>query len=179
MGGPNIFVSVGEPTTDEQEQFVRAIEARLKSEGMEPCTVGRNFFDADSPLKTVVNLMDGCSGAVIIALERTFFPAGISRRGGTREASLSNVKFATPWNQIEAGMAYSRGLPLLVIVENGIKSEGLLEPGYDWYVQSVKPELSALTTVQFNGVLAGWKKKSKRFNQDSSRGQKSRLQIKP
>jgi hypothetical protein len=47
----------------------------------------------------------------------------------------------------------------LVIVESGIKSEGLLERGYDWYVQWVKPEAAALNTSEFNGVLASWKQK--------------------
>ena len=56
-------------------------------------------------------------------------------------------------------MAYSRGHPLLVIVEKGIKSEGLLERGYDWYVQSVNPVPSALATTEFSGVLSSWKQK--------------------
>lgn len=56
-------------------------------------------------------------------------------------------------------MAYSRGHPLLVIVEKGIKSEGLLERGYDWYVQSVTPNSSALATTEFSGVLSSWKQK--------------------
>src|SRR5262245_17675978 len=56
-------------------------------------------------------------------------------------------------------MAYSRGHPLMVIVEHGIKSEGLLERGYDWYVQWVKPDPAALNTAEFNGVLASWKQK--------------------
>jgi hypothetical protein len=54
-------------------------------------------------------------------------------------------------------MAYSRGLPLLVIVEHGLKSEGLLEHGYDWYVQSVDLDQSSLTSLEFNGVLASWR----------------------
>lgn len=56
-------------------------------------------------------------------------------------------------------MAYSRNHPLLVIVESGLKSEGLLERGNDWYVQWVKPESAALSTTEFNGVLASWKQK--------------------
>ena len=56
-------------------------------------------------------------------------------------------------------MAYSRNHPLRVIVENGLKSEGLLERGNDWYVQWVKPEAAALSTTEFNGVLASWKQK--------------------
>ena len=56
-------------------------------------------------------------------------------------------------------MAYSGGLPLLVIVESGLRSEGLLERGHDWYVQWVKPDGSALNSNEFNGVLASWKSK--------------------
>lgn len=56
-------------------------------------------------------------------------------------------------------MSYARGLPLMVVVEAGLKSEGLLERGYDWYVQWVNPEAAALTSNEFNGVLASWKQK--------------------
>ena len=63
----------------------------------------------------------------------------------------------TPWNHIEAAMAYGRGHPLLVIVERRLKSEGLLEQGYDWFVQRVDVSSAALTTLEFNGVLADWK----------------------
>lgn len=159
MNELNVFLSVGGTATEQQEAFVRAVEDRLRSEGLIPHTVGRNTFSADAPLKTVTALLDECSGTVVIALERKFFPAGTERRGGPREALLSDVKLATAWNQIEAAMAYSRGHPLMIIVEQGICMEGLLEPGYDWYVQSVKPDVSALSTTEFNGVLSSWKQK--------------------
>jgi hypothetical protein len=44
-----------------------------------------------------------------------------------------------------------------VIVEDGLKDEGLLERGYDWYVQRVKCEPTALHSLEFNGVLSSWK----------------------
>ena len=47
----------------------------------------------------------------------------------------------------------------MVVVESGLKSEGLLERGNDWYVQWVKPDAAALSTTEFNGVLADWKRK--------------------
>jgi hypothetical protein len=65
----------------------------------------------------------------------------------------------TPWNQIEAAMTYARGLPLLVVVEAGLKSEGLLERGYDWYAQWLNLDVTALHSNEFNGVLASWKQK--------------------
>jgi hypothetical protein len=157
--GTKIFVSVGQVANDQQDQFIRSIEDRLRAEALIPQTVGRNVFSADRPLITIKECMDSCSGVVVVALERKFFSSGIERRGGPRETKLADIKLATPWNQIEAAMAYDRGIPLMVIVEEGVTEEGLLERGNDWYVQTVKPEPSALTSAEFNGVLASWKDK--------------------
>jgi len=155
----SVFVSVGTTATDPQERFVRAIEERLRSEGLTPHTLGRDTWSADAPLKVVTELMDRCVGVVVIALERAFYPAGTERRGGGDEAAVVNVKLPTSWNQIEAAMAYTRGLPIMVIAETGIKSEGLIDRGHDWHVQWVRPDVAALTTPEFNGVLASWKQK--------------------
>lgn len=159
MSELNIFVSVGGTATDQQEAFVRAVEDRLRIEGLIPHTVGRNAFSSDAPLKTITELLDKCSGTVVIALERTYFASGLEKRGGLQELLLSDIKLPTPWNQIEAAMAYSRGHPLMVIMEIGLKSEGLLERGNDWYVQWVNPDSAALNTAEFNGVIASWKQK--------------------
>jgi hypothetical protein len=156
-----VFVSVGSTSTKSQEDFVRAVEDRLRIEGLEPHTVGRNTFGSEAPLKTVTQLMDKCAGAVVIALERTYFAEGIDKRGGgeTRERILKDVRLPTTWNHIGAALSYAQGLPLLVIVEEGLKEEGLLERGYDWYVQRVKCEPTALHSLEFNGVLFSWKEK--------------------
>jgi len=155
----DIFVSVVATATTTQEDFVRAVEDRLRSEGLLPHTVGRNTFSSDAPLKAVTQLLSTCAGTVVIALERSYYPTGISKRGGPKEAKLEEVRLPTAWNQVEAAMAYATDHPLLVIVEAGITSEGLLERGYDWYVQSVALDRTALTSLEFNGVLASWKAK--------------------
>lgn len=155
----NVFVSVGSTSSPGQEEFVRAVEERLRAEGLVPQTVGRNVFSADSPFSAVTNLMDSCSGVVIIALERLHIENGTEKRGGSSQAKIANVKVATPWNQIEATMGYVRKLPLLVLVEEGVRADGLLEKGLDWYVQTVTLDRTSLTTTTFNGVLASWKQK--------------------
>ena len=96
----NVFVSVGGTATEKQEAFVRAVEGRLRSEGIVPHIVGRNTFSSDAPLKTITKLMDECSGAVVIALERTFFPSGTEKRGGPEQATITDVKLPTPWNRL-------------------------------------------------------------------------------
>ena len=159
MNELHVFVSVGGTANEVQESFVRAVEERLRSEGMVPHTVGRNTFSSDSPFKAVSDVMDQCAGVVVIALERLHFPAGTEKRGGDHAKPLTEVKLSTAWNQIEAAMAYRRGYPLLVLVEEGLRSDGLLEKGFDWYVQTVKLEAASLHSAVFNGVLADWKRK--------------------
>jgi hypothetical protein len=53
-----IFVSVGSTSSDQQEAFVCAVEARLRAEGLVPHTVGRNTFSSDAPLQAVTELMN-------------------------------------------------------------------------------------------------------------------------
>jgi hypothetical protein len=73
----DIFISVGATASSKQEEFVRAVEDRLRSEGFVPHTIGRNTYTADAPLKAITDLMDKCGGTVIIALERWLFPSGL------------------------------------------------------------------------------------------------------
>jgi hypothetical protein len=169
MDFPKVFISVGSTSNSQQEDFVGLIEDRLQSESLTPCTVGRNNFSADAPLKAVKELMNECSGILVIALERTFFEQGVEKRGGPNETGISQVKFATPWNQIESGMAYIKGPPILVIQEKGIRPEGLLEKGYDWYVMTVKLNRESITTPEFNGVLSSWKKKVEQYHNNRSK----------
>ncbi|SEO73128.1 hypothetical protein SAMN05192574_111161 [Mucilaginibacter gossypiicola] len=164
MDQPKVFISVGGTSTPQQEDFVKSIEDRLRSENLIPNTIGRNTFSSDSPLKSIKSLMDECSGILVIALERTYFESGIEKRGSVNEVTLSATKFATPWNQIESAIAYAKNLPILVIVEDGIRAEGLLEKGNDWYVMTAKLNQSSLSTVEFNGVLASWKNKVEALN---------------
>ncbi|NMH26495.1 hypothetical protein [Flavobacterium silvaticum] len=176
MEQKKVFISVGGTATTEQEDFVKLIEDRLRSENLIPSTVGRNNFTSDSPLKAVKELMNECSGILIIALERTYFENGIEKRGGSQETSLSQIKFSTPWNQIESGMAYAKGLPILVVLEKGLREEGLLERGYDWYIMRVLPNQQSLTTPEFNGVLASWKNKVEKYQLNKI---KSEVEINP
>jgi hypothetical protein len=153
-----IFVSVGSTFTTAQDRFVISVENHLRAQGFEPKTVGRNTFGSQQPLKAIEELMDSCSGVVVIALERKFIGTGVEKRGsGASEVSLSGMVIPTPWVQVEAAMAYSRRLPLLLIAEEGLHEEGLIDEGFDWYVQRLKPVPSSLGTTSFAGVFADWK----------------------
>jgi hypothetical protein len=91
------------------------------------------------------------------------------KRGSPNEKPLDGLNLPTAWNQIEATMAYTLGHPLLVLVENGLKSEGLLETGYDWYVQWIDLDVAVLSDHVFLAVFADWKKRTEQYQQDQKR----------
>lgn len=154
----NVYVSVGVYNTV-QEEFVKNVEERLRAEGLVPQTVGRNVFTADSPFLAVNELMDRCRGVVVIALERLHIESGVEKDGGPDKAPLRDVKVCTPWNHIEASLGYARRLPLLVIVQQGVRQDGFLEKTLGRNVQTVTLDKASLNSASFNGVLASWKDK--------------------
>lgn len=152
-----IFLSVGRTWTDAQETFVRRIEDHLRAHALVPQTVGRSYFSSQQPLKAIDILMNECAGTVVVALERTFLAQTVDRRGSSKESTAANVCLPTVWNQIEAAMAYARGHPLLVLVEDTLKPEGLLEKGYDWYVLTTPIDRPPFSDIESTGVFADWK----------------------
>jgi hypothetical protein len=151
----DIFLSVGRTSIPQHEEFVKGVEDYLRLHGMNPRTVGRNTFHSTQPLQCVRELMEQCSGTVIIAFERLHIERGLERR----DTPIMGINLPTVWNQIEAAMAYLHNHPLLVIVERGLKNEGLLEKGYDWYVQTIDLKLTALSTTEFIGIFTDWKER--------------------
>lgn len=165
----DVFISVGSTKKPEQEEFIQAVEQFLRDNGLNPRCVGRTDFSSVQPLKFIEKIMGQCSGTVIIALERIHIQNGLEKRGSEAEKVLTDVNVSTVWNQIEAGMAYLLGHPLLVVVERGLRKEGLLEPGYDWYIQSVDLGDSTLHSREFAGVFADWKRRVDEFYENKDK----------
>lgn len=158
----NVFVSCGSVATDAQENFVRAIEEHFERYGLRPLTIGRNVFDHGQPLKLIDKVMRRCAGAAIIAYERVHIVDGQERRGSPREAPLRLQNTATPWNQIEAALAYALRLPLFVVVEAGLRQDGLLESGYDWRVVNMGLDEAPSAHTVFDATFRSWRKEVSR-----------------
>lgn len=66
---------------------------------------------------------------MIVGLERSHSYIGYEREGGKQSKEILHKYQSSPWIQIEAGMAYQAGLPLLILKETKLYSEGILDPG--------------------------------------------------
>jgi len=157
LGPVSVFLSVGGGRTKTQESFVSAIKNFFISKGLDARTVDEYGATNRQPLKDVEYRMNRCYGAVVLAFERTRIEVGVSRPGADAERPLQNLKLPPVWNQIEAAMAYTRGLPLFVIVEHGLEYEGMLESKYDWRVKFVHLNESIVDDPEFLGIFEDWR----------------------
>jgi len=165
MISQQVFVSLGRTGSARQEEFARAVESFLREHGYTPRTVGRTDFSYEKPLKKISEVMQDCSGTIVIALERIHIDSGTEFRESKRKTALDNVNLPTVWNQIEATMAYMLGQPLLAIVDTNLRSEGLLEIGYDWYVKLVDLDPTGLYSPDFLKVFNAWEKQVAAYRQ--------------
>jgi hypothetical protein len=153
----DVFISAGRPFTASQEEFLASLEDYLRANGLNPRAVGRSEFPHKSPLKFIDGIMSQCTATVVVAFERLHVNDGVERRGSAEERQFKSENISTAWNQIESAMAYTKGHPLFVLVENGCRNDGLLEGGYDWYVQRITMTRDTLNSKVFVGAFNNWK----------------------
>lgn len=158
LGPAPVFLSVGGGRTELQEAFVKAIKDYFLSRDLDAKTVDEYGATNRQPLKDVEYRMNRCYGAVVLAFERTRIVLGMSRPGAKSEMELKDLRLPTVWNQIEAAMAYTRGLPLLVLVEHGLRDEGMLESRYDWRVKWVNLRDPIVSDPEFLGIFEDWRR---------------------
>jgi hypothetical protein len=113
-------------------------------------------YPAESPLQVISRIMHECDAAIIVAYERTYFDSGFEKRKSAQEKKLASVRYTTPWNQIEAAMAYALDLPLIVMMETGLREEGLLEQNYDWSIERLSITGDAFADKDVRGRIAAW-----------------------
>ena len=92
--------------------------------------------------------MDTCIAAIIIGLERHHSLIGYEKEFSKDSKEIIHKFSSSPWIQIEAGMAYQAGLPLLILKEKKIFGEGILDPQvsdsfvFEFELQQLQKKLS-------------------------------------
>src|SRR5258708_22973884 len=123
---PKLFISAGTAATTRQKRATEFVFAALRNAGLSPRQMNNNEWSFEQPLRAIRGIIEGCDGIAVVAFSRYAFPSGTERKN-EGDQTLTDVRFPTVWNQIEAAIGYARGLPLLVIAEKGLKEDGLLE----------------------------------------------------
>jgi hypothetical protein len=151
-----VFVSTGTPYTEAQEKFVSALERQLASHGLKPHTVGRNSFSAKQPVMHARSLMRECHGAVVVAFTRVLVKDAEEYPSTPQAVPLKEVRHPTVWNQLEGALAFGFELPLLILVEKGVKREAMLSDRSEWFPIETDLSETFITSERFQAVLKDW-----------------------
>lgn len=110
-----VFVSAPTNLSAAQEAARELIIAELEAQQFDARALGRTDYPADCPIREVFSIVKVCAGGVILGFSQYEGCDGVWKRGTTRERQHAGaVAFPSPWNQLEAGMLYALGVPLLV-----------------------------------------------------------------
>lgn len=158
-----IFLSVGATYTLELENYVKELEALLATRGVECITPGRSRHYSRQPVLEVRDLMKSVDAIVVLAFPRFIVESGVGMPNanyGERETGepnkpdiMKDVKYPTVWNQIEAGIAFGLGKPLLVIMTENIKREAMLQDRFEFKTIIAPVKVNAFSSVPFLGKL--------------------------
>jgi hypothetical protein len=125
-----VFVSSPSPEnlSPDQEASAEIIHKLVRRYKLEWRALGRSDYANETPLKEVLRMVRHCSGGIILGFEQFIAPAGEFRAGSRNSASATDIAYPTPWNQLEAGILFSAGLPMMIFREPRIRG-GVFDVG--------------------------------------------------
>ena len=128
----------------------------LKSIGLNPRTLGATDYPHQSPLDEVIRIMDECEAAIILGYPQIEITSGTLKNKPLKSPSF----LGTEWNHIEAALAYSKKLPLLVIHHQDV-SRGIFDRGtLNSFVHEIDLRDSAWCLKEgISGAVKSWKER--------------------
>jgi hypothetical protein len=156
-----VFVSTPNCLSPKQQEVYDFVLAELSRHSLEPYTLGQNHQPTQSPLHEVMVMARHVCGGVILGFEQFCATDGVSKPGTVRETKLGTPAFfPSPWNQLEAGILYTVGVPLLILRERSITG-GIFDQGVSrWFTHTLprSEELEQQRSV-LSSVIADWRAK--------------------
>lgn len=124
-----VFVSCPTSLNPDQETARATVLRQLKRYKLIPRSLGRSDYPTELPLREVLVIAKHCAGGVILGFEQFRSMDGVSKRGTADEKRVKAVtSFPTPWNNLEAGILFGLGIPLLIFRDAEI-SGGIFDTG--------------------------------------------------
>ncbi len=149
----NIFISRPTWLAEEFREGLHGFLAFLSTHDLKPRTIGSTDYPTESPLVEVIRLMDECEGAIILG-----YPQIYVIRGNIKGSDKNDFPLPTEWNHIEATLAFSKNLPLLLIHHKGI-SRGIFDRGAisKFIYEKDLSENNWFLSDNISGALMKWK----------------------
>ncbi|HEX9058763.1 MAG TPA: hypothetical protein VF941_01135 [Clostridia bacterium] len=128
-----VFLSYARPYNNLQQVFLDRIISNIQRGLLFPRTLGRSDQYTIEPLPSIRRMMLSSFGLLAVAFRRVFVTNAVSRPGTVQEQTFTDFWLTSPYLQIEPSMAFQVGLPIMLMVEDGVSTNnvfgGVLEQG--------------------------------------------------
>lgn len=126
----HIFVSrLGLMDSSQQMHYDRIIQYLQDMFGINIVYLERKDYVRHGQLSVVKDKMSICSGIIVFAFSYMDITEGIIHKNlmPPNQDIKQSCSFTSPWIQIETALANSMGIPALVMLEQGVISDGILD----------------------------------------------------
>lgn len=158
QSGVPIFVSTVTPHNQRQTHFLDTLMQHLRDVGGWPKRMKPTIFDRNDPIGAVRRQIEECRAVVVVGLERSHAYFLRDKEGTKDEFEDTHRKYTSGWLHLEAGIANALGLPVFVICEAEICSDGIFDRGWNTYavteVEKLDEDSPALT--EFIAHVGKW-----------------------
>lgn len=157
----DIFLSRPTDVPENQQQGLNNLQTLLNFAELNPRTLGSTDYPSESPLNEIIQILQSCSGMMVLGYPKIIIEQGLVKG----EKITKPIKLASEWNQIEATLAYSSQMPLLIICDKGV-SFGFFDRGAaNCFVHEVDfsdPQWCMSEPIQ--GAIRKWKGRIAEYN---------------
>lgn len=163
-----VFFSVGSPHNDKQQAYINKLVEYFQSNGIKLETL-KEWNDND-PILPIIKELRESSGCFVLALERYFVNQGSEKRGSEQESEIKNKSYTSPWLHIEAAIARSLDLPLIIFKDKMLSNEGLIhDDKQEWGIVRIdESDMNELFKYPVKNFILNWINQVRRYNQNKN-----------
>lgn len=121
-----IFISRPGILDVRQKLLIDQVKDLLNNKDYQAIELLRDSYDRSGVLSKLSDRMRGCQGMIVFGFSSLHVTDGNYRYNTDDARSVQNSFYSSPWNHIEAGMGLMKGVPVLLLVDEGI-NEGIFD----------------------------------------------------
>lgn len=132
-----IFLSRPNPFTNKQVYFLDRLIKKISDTHCKNITLEAKDYNPYESLTCLSELIKRTYGMIIVAFGQYYIENGISKKGAqtnehffdAHENMLNQTWITSPFCQIEGAIAFGNNLPILILKQHTVKTEGILKSG--------------------------------------------------
>ncbi len=117
-----VFFSMPGCLGKREEALTKAYRSVLVSHGYEVVYYQKDDYPEFGQLTKIKESIESSSAMIAFGFKQSNIASGTAFPGTLKQSPIRDKWLHTPWNEIEVGMALMRGLPVLLVKDDGIDS---------------------------------------------------------